>query len=80
MEQKYKLAVCRSDEEFKEKQDYFKDFDIVFYKTPNVCRGAHEITIYKQPKDIDDWDLAYAIDGYFYSVTRCGSTLTCWYD
>lgn len=75
-----KIQFNGTHEEFEKQKELYKNFDIVYYKRANVGIGHHEIIIYKQPEGIGDWDLAVAIDGFFWSVDRYGDTLDCWYD
>lgn len=67
-------------EEFEKVKHDYDNYDIVYNMRRNVGGSYHEITVYKKPDNIDDWETAFAIDGYFFSVYRCGPTLQCWYD
>lgn len=62
------------------KLENYNDYDIVYYPEFNTGIGKHCFHIFKQPKNIDDYELAKIIDGVFYNVIRCGNTLECWYD
>lgn len=75
-----KVTRIGDNENFEQLKDKYKDYDVVYSKTENICRGAHKITIYKQPEGINNYDLAFVCDGFFFDVTRCGNILTCWYD
>lgn len=66
--------------QFEKVKKKYDDYDIVYHRKPNVGIGYHEITIFKQPKDISNFDLAFAIDGFFWDIYRYGNTLQCWYD
>lgn len=66
--------------DFKLLQEQFKEFDIVYDIQSNAGVGYHLMTIYKRPKELTDWEVAYAVDGFFFSVDNCGGQLKCWYD
>lgn len=74
----YKKIQISSNDEF-DKEKYI-DYDIVYDIKRNFGYGYHLITIFKQPENISDRQLAYLIDGFFWDVIRSGNSLLCYYD
>lgn len=75
-----KASFVGTQEEFNKVKDKYKDYDIVYDMQSNAGSYYHLITVFKKPDNIDDWETAYVVDGYFFNVTRHGNTLECWYD
>lgn len=62
------------------KLEDYEDYDIVYYQELNAGIGRHRFHIFKQPKDVDNSELAKIIDGIFFDVIRYDNILECWYD
>lgn len=76
-----KKICCETREEFKNNQNKYKDYDIVYGSIErNAGRGYHRIPVYKRPQGMTDYEVAVKIDGFFYDVINRGGILECWYD
>lgn len=73
-----KIEVDNREQYLANKKEYDK-YDIVYSSQRNVGH-SHYFTIYKQPAELDNYELASEIDGFFFNVYRNGDTLDCWFD
>lgn len=74
-------VCCGTLEEFENNQEKYKDYDIVYGTIQrNAGVGYHRIPVYRKPEEMTDYEVAVAIDGFFYDVINCGGILECWYD
>ena len=75
----YTQCECRDNNDYLENKEEYDKYDVVYSARRNVGT-SHYFTIYKQPKELTDWEVACVIDGYFFNVFRHGDTLDCWFD
>ena len=76
---KYTKCEVFSEQQYLSNKKQYNKYDIVYSARKNFG-SSHYFTIYKQPKELSDIELANIIDGYFFAVFRSGNTLDCWFD